>query len=73
MFIGKSVGRLLGDHGAIHTNFKNSTAARDEFDVDVQLSFDFVRHTGGSRKVVSNLAIFDSNHLISAKLRPSDP
>jgi hypothetical protein len=48
------------DHLPIDGDDEDSAAAADDLAVDVELSFDLSRQTGGSGEVVSNAAVVDS-------------
>jgi len=53
---------LLGEDGVpVDADDEDPSASADDLAVDPELPFDFSRQTGGSRQVVSNAAIVDSN------------
>jgi hypothetical protein len=53
---------LLREDGfPVDADDEDPAASADDLAVDPELPFDFSRQTGGSRQVVSNAAIVDSN------------
>jgi hypothetical protein len=53
---------LLGEDGLpVDADDEDAAASANDLTVDPELPFDFSRQTGGSRQVVSNAAIVDSN------------
>ena len=55
---------IVGGH------LENAAAAAYELAVDAELFLDFSRQTGGSRKVVSNAAVIDSDLHFCSLSRP---
>ena len=63
---------LAVDELAIHLDVKNSAAAGDHLDLNLELTLDSVRQTDGLGLVVSLHAVFDGNMHIGTSLIEDD-
>lgn len=71
--LGKSACLFLAvDELAIHLDVKNSAAAGDHLDLNLELTLDSVRQTDGLGLVVSLHAVFDGNVHIGPSLAEDD-
>ena len=71
--LGESAGLFLTvDELAIHLDVKDSAAAGDHLDLDLELTLDGVRQTDGLGLVVSLHAVFDGNAHVGSSLTEDD-
>ncbi len=65
----KAVEALLGHHRTVHTHLKDASMAWDQCRLNTQFLPQDIRRPGGSREVVSGLAVLDFDHLAASLFR----